>query len=59
MVNGISAYTSALNGGFVGTGSVDSFEGLPGDPGASALTDQKFIVYPADLWAQIIPFYRC
>jgi hypothetical protein len=21
---------------------------LPGDPGASALTDQKFIVYPAD-----------
>jgi hypothetical protein len=23
-------------------------KGLPGDPGASALTDQKFIVYPAD-----------
>jgi hypothetical protein len=27
---------------------IASLKGLPGDPGASALTDQKFIVYPAD-----------
>jgi hypothetical protein len=36
-VNGISAYTSALNGGFVGTEAqwIASLKGLPGDPGAS------------------------
>jgi hypothetical protein len=34
-VNGISAYTSALNGGFVGTEAqwIASLKGLPGDPG--------------------------
>jgi hypothetical protein len=33
-VNGISAYTSALNGGFVGTEAQwIALKGLPGDPG--------------------------
>jgi hypothetical protein len=47
-VNGISAYTSALNGGFVGTEAQWIASLVSRGSGASALTDQKFIVYPAD-----------
>jgi hypothetical protein len=53
-------YTSALNGGFVGTEAqwIASLKGLPGDPGASALTDQKFIVYPAFCGHKLY-YFRC
>jgi hypothetical protein len=56
-VNGISAYFCTERR-FVGTEAQWIALGLPGDPGASALTDQKFIVYPADCGHKLY-YFRC
>jgi hypothetical protein len=57
-VNGISAYFCTERRFGTEAQWIASLKGLPGDPGASALTDQKFIVYPADFVGTNI-YFRC
>jgi hypothetical protein len=60
-VNGISAYTSALNGGFVGTeaqwiATLKVCQGIQG----STLTVKKFIFAPADFVdGHKLYYFRC